>query len=191
PGRGDPSGPGVAPLFGVSDCDIEAIQCADYTLGRCQLRNGVLVCSFGGDGTGGGTDEKPLGGAFDAAPSAAATSDAKSVIAFLRKGGGLLEFVAEIALSCGEFGLARFAVECEVVERFQVFGRYDGAGLWRRRVWRRRGGVAKGWGGGGVGGAGGGWRTIGDGRGIWLGRSWMICAGVTMVRFSAARTARD
>lgn len=33
-------------------------------------------------------------------------------------------------------------------------------------------------------------KTIGDGRGSWLGRSWIICAGVTMVRFSAASVAR-
>ena len=40
------------------------------------------------------------------------------------------------------------------------------------------------------GDVGAGCRTIGDGRGIWFGRSRRICVGVTMVRFSAASVAR-
>jgi len=47
----------------MSEGDIAAIQCADYTLGTRQNRKGTdLVGSFGGDGTGGGANEEPFGG---------------------------------------------------------------------------------------------------------------------------------
>jgi hypothetical protein len=52
----------------MSEGDIAAIQCADYTLGKRQNRKVAdLVSGFGGDGTGGGADGEPLGGAGDAA----------------------------------------------------------------------------------------------------------------------------
>lgn len=77
-----------------------------------------LVRGFGGGGTSGGANEEPLGGAADAAPGAAAASDAQSVVAFACERGGFLAFIAEVALGRGELGLASFAVDSEVVQRF-------------------------------------------------------------------------
>ena len=56
-----------------------------------------------GDGTCGGADEKPLGGAADPAPGAAAASDAEGVVTFASKRGGFLAFVGEVSLGGGEF----------------------------------------------------------------------------------------
>jgi len=57
------------------------------------------VSGFGGDGASGGADEEPFGGAADAAPGAAASGDAQSVVAFASECGGFLAFVSEVALA--------------------------------------------------------------------------------------------
>jgi hypothetical protein len=131
----------------MSECDIAAIQCADYTLGTRQNRKGpVLVSSFGGDGAGGGADEEPLCGARDAAQDAAAAGDAQGVVAFAGECNGLLVLVGEVGLGSSEPGLAGFAIDGEVVERFQVFGGNDGVGFWRGRTWRSWSGLQNDWG---------------------------------------------
>src|SRR6266851_4426274 len=95
----------------------------------------------------GGADEKPFGGAGDTAPRAAASSDAQGVVALVGECSGFLALVGEVALGGGEFCLAGFAVDGEIVERFQVFGGNDGVGLGRWRVWRCGGGFQndRGW----------------------------------------------
>ncbi len=94
------------------------------------------MSGFGGGCAGCGTDEEPLGGAADAAPRAAAASDAQSVVAFARECGGFLTFIGEVALGCSELGLAGFAVDSEVVERLQIFGGNDGIGLGSWGTWQ-------------------------------------------------------
>ncbi len=101
---------------------------------------------LGGDGAGGGADEEPLGSAADAAPHAAAASNAQCVVAFARKSDGFVAFISEVALGCSEFGLAGFAVDSEVVERLQIFGRNDCIGFWRWGVRKRRSGLQNNWG---------------------------------------------
>src|SRR5690242_17797412 len=96
---------------------------------------------FCGNSAGGGADEEPLGGACDAAPSAAAAGDAQGVVALAGESGGLGAFVGQVGLRGGEFGLAGFALDREVVERLQVFGGDDGVGFWRGGVWQSRGGL--------------------------------------------------
>jgi hypothetical protein len=60
----------------MSEGDIAAIQCADYTLGKRQNRKVAdLVGGFGSDCTGGGANEESFGGAGDAAEDAAAAHD--------------------------------------------------------------------------------------------------------------------
>src|SRR5260370_1024629 len=86
---------------------------------------------LGSDSAGCGADEEPFGGAADAAPHAAAASNAQCVVAFARKSGGFVAFISEVALGCSEFGLAGFAVDGEVVERLQIFSGNDGIGFWR------------------------------------------------------------
>src|SRR5713226_10636982 len=105
------------------------------------------MCGLAGYCAGGGADEKPFGGAGDASPGAAASSDAQGVVAFARESGGFLALVGEIALGGDEFCLAGFAVDGEVVERLQIFGGNDGIGLGRWRVWRCGGGFQndRGW----------------------------------------------
>ena len=76
------------------------------------------MSGFGGYGAGGGADEEPLGGAANAAPRAAAARDTQSVVAFARERGGFATFIGEISLGRGEFCLAGFAVDGEVVQRF-------------------------------------------------------------------------
>ena len=76
------------------------------------------MSGFGGQGAGDGADEEPLGGAADPAPGAAAASDTQSVVAFAGECGGFATFIGEISLGRGEFCLARFAVESEIIERF-------------------------------------------------------------------------
>lgn len=71
-------------------------------------------------GAGGGADEKPFGGAGNAAPGAAAFGDAQGVVTLFGEHDGFLTLVGEIVLGGGEFGLASLAVEGEVVERFEV-----------------------------------------------------------------------
>src|SRR5260370_28917515 len=87
------------------------------------------MSSLGGDGTGGGSDQEPFGGTADAAPGAATARDAQSIIAFVRESGGLLALVGEVALGGGELRLAGFAVDGEVVERFQILGGGDRIGF--------------------------------------------------------------
>src|SRR5260370_1325431 len=105
-----------------------------------------LVRGFGGHRASGGANEEPLGGAADAAPGAAASSDAQGVVAFAGERGGFLAFVAEVALGCGELRLASFAVDGEVVERFQVFGGNDGVRFWRWGVRQCGSGLQNDWG---------------------------------------------
>jgi hypothetical protein len=94
-----------------------------------------LVSHLGGDGTGGGADEEPSGGAADAAQEAAAASDAQGVVTFESECGGFLALIGEVALGRGEFGLASFAIDGEIVERLEVFSGNDGICLGRRGVW--------------------------------------------------------
>jgi hypothetical protein len=131
------------------------MECADYTLRNCWIRKSTfLVSGFGGNGACCGADEEPFGGTADAAPEAAAASEAQ---------GG------------GEPRLTGFAVDGEVAQRPQVFGGNGGFG----------------WSGGEFADAAADCRTMwGDGTGIWLGSSRTICAGVTILRFSAAMIAR-
>src|SRR5713226_8674588 len=91
---------------------------------------------LGGDGSGSGPDEEPLGGAANAAPSAAAAGDAHRVVAFASERGGFLAFVGEVALGCSELGLAGLAGDGEVIERFQIFCGNNGIGLGSWRTWR-------------------------------------------------------
>ncbi len=72
---------------------------------------------LGGDTSGSGADEEPLGSAADAAPGVAAAGDAQCVVAFASERGGFLPFVGEVALGCAELGLAGLAVDGKVVER--------------------------------------------------------------------------
>ena len=78
---------------------------------------------FGGEGAGGGADDKPFGGAGYAPPSASAFDDAQGVVALLSEPGGFLTFVDEVVLRGGKPGLAGFAVESEVIQRLEVGGR--------------------------------------------------------------------
>jgi hypothetical protein len=103
----------------------------------------VSVSSFDGNGADGGANDKPFGGAGDAAPGATAFGDAHGVIALLCERGGFLALVGEVVLRGEEFGLAGFAVEREVVERFEVGARDKGAIYGVRTVckcaaWRAR-----------------------------------------------------
>ena len=56
---------------------------------------------FGSHGAGGGADEEPFGGAGDAAPGAAAASDAQSIVTIAGERGGFLAFVIKVALCRG------------------------------------------------------------------------------------------
>jgi len=94
------------------------------------------MSGFGGNGAGGGSDEEPFGGAADAAPGAAAPSDAQGVAAFVGERGGFLLFAEQVALGGDEFRLASFAVDSEVVERFQIFGGDDGVDFRCRGIWQ-------------------------------------------------------
>ena len=76
------------------------------------------MSGFGGDGTCGGADEEPLGGAANAAPRAATARDPQSVVAFAGECCGFATFIGEISLGRGKFCLAGFAVESEIIERF-------------------------------------------------------------------------
>src|SRR5260370_31066675 len=105
-------------------CSIEAMECADYTLRECRIRKGsFLVSGFGGNGAGGGADEEPFGGTADAAPGAAASRDAQSVVAFVGECGAFLSFIGEVALGGGELRLAPFATSGEVLKTCQGFDR--------------------------------------------------------------------
>jgi len=72
---------------------------------------------LGGDSSGSGADEEPLGGADDAAQGAAAAGDAHCDVAFASERGGFLAFAGEVAWRCSELGLAGLAVDGKVVER--------------------------------------------------------------------------
>ena len=62
----------MAPLAGLSEGDIRAIQCADYTLRDCWICKGTfLVSGFGGNGAGCGAVEEP----FEDANMAVATKE--------------------------------------------------------------------------------------------------------------------
>src|SRR2546430_16273254 len=86
------------------------------------------MSGFGGDGACSGANEKPLGGAANAAPRAATARDAQSVVAFAGECGGFAAVIGEISLGRGGFFLARFAVEGEIIERVLIFG--GGGGVW-------------------------------------------------------------
>jgi hypothetical protein len=119
----------LAPLPGISGDDIRCDSVRGLYPRNCAgIVKTVSTSGFGSKGAGGGADEEPFGGAADAAPGGAAFGDAQGVVAFFGEGGGLFLFVGEIALSGGEFGLAGFAVDGEIVEWFQVFGGKDGLG---------------------------------------------------------------
>jgi hypothetical protein len=81
-----------------------------------------------------------------AAQDAAAAGDAQGVVAFTGEGGGLLAFVGEVGLGSGELRLAGFAVDGEVVERFQVFSGDYSVGFGRWRIWRSWCGLQNDWG---------------------------------------------
>jgi hypothetical protein len=75
------------------------------------MARGVQLAEFGGNGA---------GGASDAAPGTAALGDAQGVVALLREGCNLLLLVGEVALCSGQLCLAGFAIQGEIVKRFQV-----------------------------------------------------------------------
>src|SRR5260370_8913227 len=103
---------------------------------NCEIgMKGVSVRGFGGHCASGGADKEPLGGAANAAPGAAAASDAQSVVAFVGERDGFVAFVGEVALGGGELRLAGFAIDGEIVEWLQVFGGNDGIGLGRPGGW--------------------------------------------------------
>src|SRR5258708_1211744 len=93
---------------------------------------------LGGNCASSGADEEPLGGAANAAPRAAAASDAQCLFAFARTPAVFLAFVGEVALGCAELGLAGLAVDGKVVEQLQIFGGNDGISFGRRGVWQSR-----------------------------------------------------
>ena len=77
----------------------------------------MLFNGAGGQGAGGGADEEPLGGSGEALEGAATFGDADGSVAFAGQGGCLCFFVGQVGLGGGQFGLAGFAVQGEVVER--------------------------------------------------------------------------
>jgi hypothetical protein len=79
---------------------------------------GGLGVGFGGDGSGGGADEEPLGRSLDAAENASPFCYADGIVALASEDGGFGFFVGQVGLCCGELGLTGLAVEGEVVEGF-------------------------------------------------------------------------
>ena len=96
-------------------------------VGRCgrDHRRDTLAGGFGGQGACGGADGEPLGGPCDTAEEASAFGGMKSGVAFAGECDGFGLFIGEIGLRGGEPGLAGFAVEREVVERFEVLAGED------------------------------------------------------------------
>ena len=87
------------------------------------------VGGFGGDGAGGGANGKPFGGSGDAAQGTPSPGHAQGVVAFPRKGCGFSLFIGQVRPGGGQFGLAGFAIQREVVEGLQVLGRDEDVGL--------------------------------------------------------------
>ena len=86
-------GPDVAPPAGVSEGDIKSDSVCGLYLRNCaRIVKTVSMSGLGSNGAGRGAHEEPFGGAADAAPGAAAASDAESIVALTGERGGLGAF---------------------------------------------------------------------------------------------------